>query len=433
MDTEKELANSLKSRRKITEDSYYRIPYDWYLLWKRHLKGGTHPGTLNPQKLMKPDQSFTTPSKSKDRYVTESEFSILKSKYCGLCLPAAEEAEPNDNNLCETPKASPAELKFSRNLKQLASMTKPPTFDNSVTMSTTPSFKRSFSTLNTLIRQRPLSSAKITFWCEGNYSMLNACLQLFLSIQSLSEYFIEKYFTGNFISRPLSSSFSQMFLTKTMLKTGKVDTSSIKNHLVHNFPQINDLSFPQLFRLIIDEVIEEYEENEFLTKNVFNGRILKETTCNDCDFKKEEEENFNDLSLEVCKTLERSFEIFNREDRMTSFCSNCNQFTIISHRNTIVQLPSYLVLNMKRFVQSPYLHKNNLITETSKKLRINEEKFLIKAVVYHDGDIYAGEYLFYAKVNSKWFEYRGKKCSKVSLDDVLSLPGLIYLYEKQSF
>ena len=263
--------------------------------------------------------------------------------------------------------------------------------------------------------------------------MLNTCLQVFFNISSLSEYFIDKYFAGNFISRPLSSSFAQMFLTKTMLKAGRIDTSPIKNHLVHSFPQLNDLSFPQLFRLIIDEVIEEYDENDFFTKSVFNGRILKETTCNQCNLKKEEEEAFNDLNLEVCKTLERSFEIFNREDRLTSFCVNCNEFTSISHRNTVVQLPNYLVLNLKRFVQSPYLHKNNLISDISKNLVINDENFFITAMVYHDGEISAGEYLFYEKVNSKWFQYRGKKCYKACLDDVLSLPGLIYVYEKEHF
>jgi ubiquitin C-terminal hydrolase len=261
--------------------------------------------------------------------------------------------------------------------------------------------------------------------------MLNSCLQVFFSISQLSEFFIDRYFSGNFISRALSSSFAQMFLTRTMLKNGKIDTSPIRNHLIHNFPQIAELSFTQLFRLIIDELIEEYEENDFLVKTVFNGRVLRETTCLACDFKKEEEENFNDLTLEVCKTLDRSFEIFNREDRIMSFCTSCNQVTNTSQRNTVVQPPNFLVLHLKRFVQSPYLHKNNLITDINKKLVMNEEKFSLKGMVFHEGEINTGEYLLYSKVNSKWYLYKGKKASKVSQDDVLSLPGLIYIYEKQ--
>lgn len=435
MKEESEILKSLRKRKVFTDDFYFCIPYAWYQSWKKHLKGGSHPGFIGTEKLKKFEVEDRKSKKSKDVFATCSEWEVLCSKYKKIEFleSLSENKDQVDSNQCETPKASPVELKFSRDLKKQASTMKPATFDNILsTLSTTPSFKRSFSTLTTFIKQQSLNPGKIVFWCEGEHSLLNTCLQIFFSLSQLSDFFIDRYFAGNYNSRPLSTYFSQLFLTKTMIKTGKIDTSCLKNFLSSSFPQFSELSITELFRLLIDELIEENEENDFISKQVFNGKFLRETTCLTCECKKEEEESFNDLTLEVCTTLERSLEVFNREDRVINFCSSCSELTNSSQRLTVVNQPNVLVLHLKRFVFSPYLHKNSLFCEVKKKIVLNDAKFALKAVVNYEGEIGTGNYVFYCNVNKKWMEVRGKKSTKVGIDTVLSLSGLLYVYEKQA-
>lgn len=435
MNSEREILKSLRKKKKMTEDFYFRVPYEWYVLCKKHLKGGPHPGFLETEKLEKSEVENRKSKKTKDLFASSSEWDFLSSKYKKLELLhfSTDIHCEIDLGQCETPKSSPADLKFTRNIHKSPSITKPATFDNIfTTLSTTPSFKRSFSTLTTFIKQRTIKSGKIVFWCEGDYSLLNSCLQVFFSLSQLSDFFIDRYFAGNYNSRPLSTYFAQLFLTKTMVKSGKINTSCLKSHLTNSFPQFSELSITELFRFLIDELVEENQENEFLSKHVFNGLLLRETTCIVCECEKEEEEQFSDLSLDVCTSLERSLEVFNREDRVLNFCGRCGQLTNSSQRLTVVNQPNVLVLHLKRFVFSPYLHKNNLFCEVKKKIVVNEAKFGLKAMVNYEGEIGLGEYVFYNKANKKWMENRGKKSIKVSADVVLSLPGLLYIFEKQA-
>ena len=437
MNSESEILKSLrkkKKRKSFEEDFYFRVPYEWYALCKKHLKGGPHPGFLKPEKLEKSEVENRISNKTKDLFASSFEWDFLSSKYKKLKplhFPTENHREI-DLLQCETPKSSPADLKFTRNTQISPAISKPATYDNTfATLSTTPSFKRSFSTLTSFIKQRTLKPGKVLFWCEGDHSLLNSCLQIFFNLTQPSDFFIDRYFAGNYNSRPLSTHFAQLYLTKTMLKSGKINTSCLKNHLANSFPQFSELSITELFRLLIDELVEENQENEFLSKQVFNGKLLRETTCIVCEHEKEEEEPFSDLSLDVCTTLERSLEVFNREDRVLNFCAKCNQLTNSSQRLTIVNQPNVLVLHMKRFVFSPYLHINNMFCELKKKVVLNGAKFVLKALVSYEGEIGSGEYVFYLSANKRWTEIRGKKSVKVGTDFVLSLPGLLYIYERQ--
>lgn len=433
---EYQLAKQLKKPRIYLEETYYLISRAWYLKWKKHIKGGESPGIITTQCNHKDPAEDSYTFRNIDHVsVTQIEWEFLKTKYGAeepVTRSAANEEKPNDDDSCATPRIDSSELKLPSALRKGTFRQKGNTFDNLYTsLSTTQSFKRSFSTITNLMPKGDDSGAKHALRCDADMTLLNSVLLFFFHIDSISVHFIDKYFTGLFQNKPISTLFSKLFLTKTCLKSGKIDTSFFKPFFNTSFPQFKSFTFSELFRLILDELIEEYSGHDILTKDIFNGKVLREVICLTCLKKNNAEECFNDLTLDVSVSIERSLEIFNREGRIMNYCNHCENCTSCSQRLTISQFPQYLVLTLKRFLESPYLHKNSMFSKVQKRITIDDEKYKIFSVIVHEGEIDDGKYVSFYRVNKKWYEFNEKKTSKVPTNTVFSQSVLVSVYKKQ--
>jgi ubiquitin C-terminal hydrolase len=271
---------------------------------------------------------------------------------------------------------------------------------------------------------------KISVWCSGNMSNINSALQFFLLIPELQEYFIEQHFLGNFKGKVLSGILSKFFITKACMQTGIIDSSFVKNYVLNNRPQIQIYNFIDLIRFVIDEVSSEFHPSSLVLTNLFKGKKTREKCCLVCSKRYNDLEDFTDLSLEVSISLERSLEIFNREDRALNYCINCDNSTNFSERVTITYPPNYLLISFKRFVQMPFLRKNNLFVKIKKNLKVADNDYKLVHAIVHEGEISDGHYISYSKQNRKWYQFIDKKVSKVSFADLYNSNILVLLYKK---
>ena len=292
------------------------------------------------------------------------------------------------------------------------------------------SIQSSYSSTDKIGQNNSKNSNKKSLWCEGNVKMMNICLLCLLNIEELKTHFIEKFLSGELMEKPLSIIFGKLFLIKSCIKSGVIDTSFIKNYVQENCFLFHSCSFIDLFHYFIDQFIEESEENNNVIETVFNGKFERSITCLQCETKKCTLESFSDLNLEVSQSIERSLEIFNREGRIMNYCVKCEETINSSQRLTIVGQPLFLVIHFKRFIESPYLHKSNTFIKIKKKLIINDDQYEIINVIVHNGEIDNGTYEGYFKFNKKWYFYDEKNLTKIASSDVFSQNAYVLIYKK---
>ena len=285
-----------------------------------------------------------------------------------------------------------------------------------------------YSSISTLSSEKHV---KKTVWCDGNMSNLNACLLSIMNIEELKCYLVERYFSGELSGKSLSIICAKLFVAASCMKSGTINSSFVKAFLVQNYPQIIDCKFMDLFRYMIDGMIDEFAEHSAtIFEQLFCGKITRDIICLNCHNKVHSVEKFHDLSLEVSQSIERSLEIFNREGRIINYCDICKGTTDCSQRLTIFEQPMYLVLSLKRFIDVPYPHKINTFCNFKRSIGINEEEFEMISLVVHEGDINDQRYVQYSKSYGKWFMHIDKTPKKVRSKFVFSQNALMVIYHK---
>ena len=270
-----------------------------------------------------------------------------------------------------------------------------------------------------------------TVWCGGIMSILNSCLLSIINIEELKSYLIKHYFSGELVGKPLSIMCAKLFIAFSCMSSGTIDSSIMKAFIEKNYPQIVYCKFIDLFRYIIDGMIDELADHPAVVfEQLFCGKITREIICLNCNDKVHSVEQFNDLSLEVSQSIERSLELFNREGRIINYCNICNDTMDCSQRLTILEQPLYLVLSLKRFIDVPYTHKINTFCKFKKSIDINDQRFEINSLVVHDGDTEDQRYVQFSKNYGKWFMHFDKTSKKVSSKFVLSQNALVLIYRK---
>ena len=115
-----------------------------------------------------------------------------------------------------------------------------------------------------------------------------------------------------------------------------------------------------------------------------------------------------------------------------------------SRQFTMIKVPKYLIIVLKRFSSELRLSKlNNIITFPINDLDLSEycigyekygSKLNLKAVILHSGSLSGGHYYSYCKhVDNNWYEYNDSSCERIDIEaskNILFRNGYILIYEK---
>jgi ubiquitin C-terminal hydrolase len=182
----------------------------------------------------------------------------------------------------------------------------------------------------------------------------------------------------------------------------------------------------QEFLLKVLNQLEEEEDDDDKPSNSFKGQMIQRITCKEKHFKKEKENAFYDLSLDVSgnsnllDSLAALFASETLDDYKIPEQGRQQVEKVISIR----QLPNTLCLHLKRFQfdmesgsmtkignpfdfpveldMSPYLDKHKTVEAAAVEQQKQQQlKYDLSAVIIHDGTVDIGHYYCYVKHSKK--------------------------------
>lgn len=328
----------------------------------------------------------------------------------------------------ETPRESASNLEIpNEHRRNLLKSEKKVSNSSEYFMESFNSIQRTISTIPSVLPNE--ENFKKTVWCDGKMSMLNACVISLLNFDELRVYLTERFFSGEMMGKSVSIIFSKYFIVKTHMKTGVIDISLLKEHLLNGFPLVESCELLDLFRYFLDKFSEEAESDSEI-EGLFRVEVQKDLMCMGCSEKNCLLEKKSDVPLEVSQSIGRSLEIYNREGRIINYCKKCEQTMDFSQRFTIMDLSTYLVLGLKRFIETPYLHKISTFCKFKEKIKMNNNKFIMVCMITHEGEKDNGRFVTYLKENGKWMMHSDKKAKKVVFSTVKIQNAHLLVYRK---
>ncbi|CAG9332557.1 unnamed protein product [Blepharisma stoltei] len=274
-------------------------------------------------------------------------------------------------------------------------------------------------------------SGRVGLENPGLFCYMNSGLQLLFSIPELKESLLQlnTEFSENNVASILGDICKQIFLGKAK----KVRPEALWKYISAYFPLSRQHDLPEFLRFIVNKL----ETEPPIIPQIFNGLTCSKITCNNCFQVSRKYEPFIDLQFELSSSIEKSFILFTKEERLTANydCEACNEKSEVSKQFKISKPPSYLLIQVKRFRQIPYPHKVSSTCKYKKRMSIEEfslekAEYELLGVAVHNGSIDNGHYLAYCKRGHSWFLYDDAKCTKVSLKEVLNLNAYVLLYKK---
>ena len=157
-------------------------------------------------------------------------------------------------------------------------------------------------------------------------------------------------------------------------------------------------------------------------KKLFLGKIKFSRKCLSCPYSSDKLEEFISLGLPMPSeptSLDKCFELFFKEEKVTHACPMCpNQEAILT--TSIADLPSVLILQLKRFSFSSVsggLKNENLVKFPINKvlnLPFSNAQFQLKGVVNHQGTLNNGHYTAFVKNKEQWILCDDNKVTKTN-------------------
>jgi len=185
--------------------------------------------------------------------------------------------------------------------------------------------------------------------------------------------------------------------------------------------------------------------------DLFFGQFYIKTISNDLTYKHNEVistkyELFNILNIQVTGiTLYDCLNNFFSKEKIDEPIELDNKMKINASRQfTMIKVPKYLIIVLKRFSSELRLSKlNNIITYPINDLDLSEycigyekygSKLNLKAVILHSGSLNGGHYYSYCKdIDDNWYEYNDSSCERIDIEaskNILFRNGYILIYEK---
>lgn len=176
-----------------------------------------------------------------------------------------------------------------------------------------------------------------------------------------------------------------------------------------------------------------YEKEYSFIIELFYGNLINNIKCNNCDFKDEIFEPYNNLSLTLPENngstlqecLDDYFNVISNID--TWKCEKCNK-NGCNKNGVLWSIPNYLIINLKRFKghKTTLLKNKNLVTFpvndlnltkyiSSEKKDVNNYIYDLYAVNYHGGELDNGHYWTTTKnLDGNWYNFNDGNVSKLS-------------------
>ncbi|EAS07036.2 ubiquitin carboxy-terminal hydrolase (macronuclear) [Tetrahymena thermophila SB210] len=194
------------------------------------------------------------------------------------------------------------------------------------------------------------------------------------------------------------------------------------------------------FKPKVDQKIEEATP----IYKMFAGKLKSQVECSVCNYRSENIEAFYDLSLECKESVQKSFELFFRKEKLEGNnkyrCSKCKKLVEAQKGYVIHQLPNVLTLQIKRF--NNFMMKINTHTQFPAEIDISKyvqqankkpEIYDLYGVLIHiGGGLHFGHYYCYVKnSNDMWYCMNDSSVSQRSFQEVSKERPYLLFYVKR--
>lgn len=188
------------------------------------------------------------------------------------------------------------------------------------------------------------------------------------------------------------------------------------------------------------------KDNSSIVTDLFTGLFYNDIVCGECNTHSHVFEPFNILSLAIPNqnsTLEECISNFTITESLTGEnqykCEKCNKLVDATKTCYIWNVPSILVIQLKRFSMNPIdkilNRKNNtFISYPFVNLNINGKNMDLYSVIQHMGGLGGGHYISNAKnpINDKWYEFNDNSVTRVTdVSQIVSSNSYILFYKSK--
>ena len=276
---------------------------------------------------------------------------------------------------------------------------------------------------------------RVGFDNPGLFCYLNAGIQCLLSMTHFIDLMIRQSCVKSLEGKEACTLIIKLIKTVFSMRSGVVKPTLLWKYVTKTFPGNKQHDMPEFMRFIINQIEAELGDNNLISKYIFNGMLTSNVVCMKCLHSSNKLETFIDLQIELSESIEKSFDLFTQEEIISTgyYCTNCKTHFQALKSLALFRPPNYLILQIKRFRQTPYMHKLTSFTKYKRKMIVKTVSsvctYELIALGVHIGSINSGHYVAYAKRSRSWYCFDDSLCSKVTLKNVLSQHAYILVYK----
>ncbi|OMJ66209.1 hypothetical protein SteCoe_37036 [Stentor coeruleus] len=459
----KEIA--LFSNSKHSSGPYFIVPSKWYHSWLKYLKGAQKPARIFLHTLL---DSKSNPKQNleykKDYYaVPKKVWDYLKSSYGSdqqiqcpekniYSINQSGNLVSNVSSRTTSPRMSKnpslksihvSKVKPLRGSKDMKSESDRTRSVRSITVRSNPEFQ--FKTID--LSSKSAYNGVFGLQNSGCICYMNSALQCLVTLTPLTKEILKSQ-----KSTPLVSILKEFYSES---RTGFANNKKIEEFFKTEFPPGKQHDMPEYLRKvfeILDQELASHKKSEEcdpwreyerthsrIVVKLFSGLCCSKITCLKCSQKKENYEPYTTLTLEVCTSLCKSMEKYLDKEIIQDeyYCMTCDMVTNIEKQYLMVKNPNILIIQLKRFVTTPFSRKINMHCDFNPEIELmnssNEKiRYTLRAVGVHTGNCNSGHYTAFCKRNGKWFFFDDAVFQEVDFARVKESQAYILIYSKKT-
>jgi ubiquitin C-terminal hydrolase len=289
------------------------------------------------------------------------------------------------------------------------------------------------------------------FYNPSNYCFMNSALQCLFSVPPFADYFLSKAYKQDAVKQtPLSEALSR---TAEMYFRGVeiVRPEGLWNLSHRNFPGGRQHDLPEFLRYLLegletelkrrDRVGTTWEECEKyynpMMFTTFCGQTVQSVKCMKCKHVSKSYEIFSDIALDLKpSSVKKSIDQYTKAETINTDyrCEGCSKVTGIIKETKFLRLPSFLILQIKRFESYPEPRKADKRITFDERMTVELERgretMKLIAVAVHSGSLGGGHYVAYGYRAGSWYSFNDSSCSPVSASKVTQAQAYLLVYMK---
>jgi ubiquitin carboxyl-terminal hydrolase 36/42 len=266
----------------------------------------------------------------------------------------------------------------------------------------------------------------------GNTCWLNSVVQAIASLPPIMNYFCNK--TTNFRNdlvagdTDITQSFAELVCRLTLSRT----TTPINKPTIRNgFLRLLCMKYPEYsgfdqhdaseFFTHLTDLLDTQLRKTNIIQRLFSGEFVSHKTCEECHTNISNRESFMSLALPVTSgQIEQCIENFlSTETIPDAICEKCKKRTTQKKTYEITQLPSVMVMTLKRFEynrQTGKISKIDRDVTFPNRLDFGQQTYKLCSFVNHKGKSFdGGHYYTYSETGeNEWTEFNDSDCSTIS-------------------